>query len=60
MFADEDEPTGADPVELEVKENTTGDIGDAIMATDPNNDLMLYSLERRRCGLVRHSREGSR
>ena len=47
-FADEDEPTGADPVELEVDEKTTGDIKDAdaiIMATDPNNDLMMYSLE---------------
>ena len=45
VFADEDEPTGADPVELEVYEKTTGDIADAIMATDPNGDLMMYSLE---------------
>ena len=45
VFADDEEPTGADPVELEVDENTTGKIADAIItATDPNNDLMLYSL----------------
>ena len=48
VFADDEEPTGADPVELEVDEKTTGDIKDAdaiITATDPNNDLMMYSLE---------------
>ena len=45
-FADEEMPTGADPIEIELEENSTGNVGDEpIMATDGDNDLMLYTLE---------------
>ena len=45
-FDDEEMPSGADPIEIELDENSTGNVGDEpIMATDGDNDLMLYSLE---------------
>ena len=44
-FTDDEKPDGADPVEIEVLENSKDMIGDPFVATDGNNDLMMYSLE---------------
>ena len=43
-FTDEEMPDGADPVEIEVKENSEGNIGDANVAGDDDTDLLLYTL----------------
>ena len=43
-FTDDEKPDGADPVEIEVKENTIGMIGDAFTAGDANLDALMYTL----------------
>ena len=43
-FTDDEMPDGADPIEIEVDENTTGNIGDPIVADEDDNDLLLYRL----------------
>ena len=43
-FTDDEMPMGADPVEIEVDENSTGDIGDANVAGDGDTDPLLYTL----------------
>ena len=43
-FTDDEMPMGADPVEIEVDENTEGNIGDPIVASESDNDLLLYEL----------------
>ena len=45
MFADgEDEGTDPDDVMIMVDENSKGEIGDAVVASDADNDVLLYSL----------------
>ena len=43
-FTDDEMPDGADPVEIEVDENSTGEIGDPIVAGEGDTDLLLYTL----------------
>ena len=43
-FTDDEMPMGADPVEIEVDENTEGNIGDPIVADEGDNDPLLYTL----------------
>ena len=40
--------------ELSVAENSTGNIGDPVTATDPENRPLVYSLSRHRCHSLRH------
>ena len=56
-FADEDEPTGADPVELEVDEKTTGDYQGCRchhQGHRPQQRPAAVLAGRRRCGLVQY------
>ncbi len=43
-FTDDEMPDGADPVEIEVDENTEGNIGDPIVADEDDTDPLLYML----------------
>ena len=43
-FTDDEKPDGADPVEIEVPENTTGMIGDPFSANEANDDVLMYTL----------------
>ncbi len=44
LFPDENEPAGADPITIDIDENTTGAIGERVVAMDGDNDVRLYSL----------------
>ena len=37
-------PTFKDDIVIEISENTTGDIGDPVLASDDDNDELLYDL----------------
>ena len=45
VFPDEDETAGADPITIDTDENTTGAIGERVIATDADPDILLYKLD---------------